>query len=83
MMMIPAPEINSGTEPIPDDLKKNCNRIGDMAMNPRKNAPNSVSRLEIFALYSVVWRPGRIPGMYPPLFWMFSAICSGLNVIET
>ena len=33
--------------------------------------------------YSAVGRPGRMPGMKPPYFFMSSARSSGLNVIDT
>lgn len=83
MMMIPAPEISNGTDPALVLWKAKVRRIGEIAMNARKFAPNRVSLFAVLAMYAEVCVPGRIPGMYPPLFWMFSAICSGLKVIDT
>ena len=40
-------------------------------------------RLSTYDRYSAVGRPGRMPGMNPPYFFMSSARSSGLNVIDT
>ena len=48
-MMIPAPEISSGTEPRAVEENTNWRKIGNRAMKPRKNAPNRVSLLETHA----------------------------------
>ncbi len=82
-MIIPAPLISIGTEP-PVVPEKICwITIGEIAIRARNTPPNRFSLLDTFARYSAVCLPGLIPGINPPLFWIFSAICSGLKVIET
>ena len=80
--MIQAPEINIGTFHIQDEENINVISIGIIAINARKLDPKKVSLLDTPAKYSVVCVPGLIPGIYPPLFCMFSATCLGSKVIE-
>src|SRR5215467_14048336 len=57
--------------------------IGIRAMRPRYSEPGAVSRVSTKLRYSAVGRPGRMPGMNPPYFFMLSATSVGLNVIAT
>ena len=50
MIMIPAPEISSGTEPIPEVWNTKLIAIGEIAINAKNNAPKNVNLLEIFAM---------------------------------
>ena len=60
------------------ELKK---QFGRTAMMPRYNEPGSVIRERTNCRYSAVGRPGRMPGMNPPYFFMSSATSTGLKVI--
>ena len=44
-------------------------------------APPKVMRPRMWSRYSAVRLPGRMPGMKPPYFRMFSATSSGLKTI--
>ena len=44
---------------------------------------NRLRWFEVLAKKSAVWLPGRMPGMKPPRFWMFSAMVVGLKVTPT
>src|ERR1700712_4770287 len=59
------------------------NRFGRIAMKPRYSEPGNVIRLSTYCRYSAVGRPGRMPGMNPPYFFMSSARSTGLNVMPT
>ena len=45
-----------------------CIIKGKIAINPKKEAPNSVILLKTFEMYSEVEAPGRIPGINAPFF---------------
>ncbi len=45
-------------------------------------APTRVMRVSVMSMKSAVRWPGRIPGMNPPYFLMFSAVSWGLKMIE-
>ena len=65
-------------------LKSNLDiRYGNTAIRAKKPPQNKFKWAETFAKYSAVSVPGLIPGIYPPLFWIFSATWSVLNVIDT
>src|SRR5579883_813510 len=79
-----------GLEGDPDDDEEGRPRQveGQLAREPRQEdgpdgdeaeeqRPTSVSRSRIRVRYSLVGRPGRIPGMNPPYFLMLSATSSG------
>ena len=78
-MMSPAPEMMKSTL-----CPRNFPSIyGSTAINARNDHPKRFRWFETLCKYSAVSVPGLIPGMYPPLFWMFSATCSVLKVIDT
>ena len=52
---------------------------GRTAIAARNTAPGSVMRVSTRSMYSAVLRPGRMPGMKPPYFRMFSARSFGFN----
>ncbi|MNC92312.1 hypothetical protein D3C83_87100 [compost metagenome] len=54
---------------------------GMIATIARYVAPASVILARIVSMYSAVRLPGRMPGMNPPYFRMFSATSSGLKMI--
>ena len=62
-------------------LKPLIRNFGSSATSARYSAPTSVMRARIVSMYSAVRLPGRMPGMKPPYFRMFSATSSGLKMI--
>ena len=48
-------------------------KVGATAMKARKSAETRVIRERTRSRYSAVGRPGRMPGMKPPYFFMLSA----------
>ena len=58
-------------------------KFGSTAMMPRYSDPGRVMRESTKFRYSAVGRPGRMPGMKPPNFFISSARSSGLNVMPT
>ena len=56
---------------------------GNSAITPRYTEPGAVSLLSTYWRYSAVGRPGLMPGMNPPYFFMLSATSVGLKVIDT
>ena len=49
----------------------------------KKIAPARVSLVITQSRNLAVCSPGLTPGTYPPFFFKSSAICTGLNIIET
>src|SRR5690606_4815373 len=54
---------------------------GSTEIAARNSAPARVRRISTRSRYSVVGRPGRIPGMYPPYLRRLSDTSAGLNWI--
>ncbi len=63
-------------------LKPAMRMFGRIATTARYTAPTSVMRVRILSMNSAVRFPGLIPGMNPPYLRMFSAVSSGLKMIE-
>ena len=55
---------------------------GSSAMTVRNSAPGSVMRVTTRSMYSAVRAPGFTPGMNPPCFFRFSAMSTGLKMID-
>ena len=62
--------------------KKPVHITGINATIKRPTLPINNILLRILLRYSVVHRPGVIPGITPPALLRLSAICNGLNVID-
>ena len=58
-------------------------KFGMTETSARYSAPTSVRRVSTKLRYSAVGRPGRMPGMNPPYFFMSSARSTGSKVMET
>ena len=58
-------------------------KFGRTATMPRYSEPGSVIRDSTNCRYSAVGRPGRMPGMKPPYFFMSSARSTGSKVMPT
>gem|GEM_PF-1648799 len=56
---------------------------GRTAINARNHPPKRLRCPDTFPKYSAVSVQGLFQGMYPPLFWIFSATFSVLNVTDT
>ena len=62
-MSIPVPPIAKLATPIVFWKKE-----GRIAISPKNSAPTKVILFKTFLRYFIVWVPGRIPGIKPPLF---------------